>query len=133
MFRRGADRPARRRCRCPRLCHPLRAVRRGRTGERGGAPLRWSHPDAEGELPCYAVNVVDSTAAGDAFVGGLLCCLAELEAAADRIEHLIAELPRLHAMLRFAAACGALTVTRRGSFAAMPTSDEVPAFMAQQA
>lgn len=99
----------------------------------GGGPLRWFHPDAEGELPCYPVEVVDSTAAGDAFVGGLLCCLAELEAVHDRLDRLVSELPRLHAMLRFAAACGALTVTRRGSFAAMPRGDEVLAFMEQQA
>jgi Sugar kinases, ribokinase family len=47
----------------------------------GSRPLRWFHPDAEGELPCYPVEAVDTTAAGDAFVGGLLCCLAELDAA----------------------------------------------------
>ncbi len=99
----------------------------------GARPLRWFHPEAEGELPCYPVAVVDSTAAGDAFVGGLLCCLAELEAAPDRLDRLVAALPRLHAMLRFAAACGALTVTRQGSFAAMPRGDEVLAFMEQQA
>jgi fructokinase len=98
----------------------------------GGNAMRWFHPDAEGELPCYAVKTLDATAAGDAFVGGLLCWLAELEPGPDRIDHLVTELPRLHAMLRFAAACGALTVTRIGSFAAMPTGDEVIAFMAQQ-
>ena len=99
----------------------------------GAKPLRWFHPDAEGELPCYPTEVVDTTAAGDAFVGGLLCCLAELATGTDRIDHLVTELPRLHAMLRFAAACGALTVTRQGSFAAMPRGDEVLAFMEQQA
>jgi fructokinase len=99
----------------------------------GANPLRWFHPDAEGELPGYTVDVVDSTAAGDAFMGGLLCCLAELDAGAERLERLVTELPRLHAMLRFAAACGALTVTRQGSFAAMPRGGEVLAFMEQQA
>ena len=99
----------------------------------GAQPMRWFHPDADGELPGYAVTVVDSTAAGDAFVGGLLCCLAELEPTPGRIDQLVTELPRLHAMLRFAAACGALTVTRQGSFAAMPRGDEVLAFMEQQA
>lgn len=98
----------------------------------GARPLRWFHPDAEGELPGYAVDVVDSTAAGDAFVGGLLCCLAELGATPDRLDRLVSQLPRLHAMLRFAAACGALTVTRRGSFSAMPAGDEVLAFMQAQ-
>ncbi len=98
----------------------------------GANPLRWFHPDADGELPGYAVNVVDSTAAGDAFVGGLLCCLAELEPGSERLDRLVTHLPRLHAMLRFAAACGALTVTRKGSFSAMPSGDEVLAFMEQQ-
>ncbi|MEO6799873.1 MAG: carbohydrate kinase [Rhodanobacter sp.] len=99
----------------------------------GAKPVRWFHPDAEGELPGYAVAVVDSTAAGDAFVGGLLCGLADLEATPDRLDHLVGQLPRLHGMLRFAAASGALTVTRKGSFAAMPSGDEVRAFMANQA
>jgi fructokinase len=96
-------------------------------------PIRWFHPEAEGELPGYRVEVVDSTAAGDAFMGGLLCCLAELEATPDRIDLLVSQLPRVHAMLRFAAACGALSVTRRGAFAALPSGDEVLAFMDSQA
>jgi fructokinase len=99
----------------------------------GAGPLRWFHPDAEGELPCYPVKAVDSTAAGDAFVGGLLCRLSDLEPGPERIDQLVTDLPHLHAMLRFAAACGALTVTRQGSFAAMPDSDEVLNFMENQA
>jgi fructokinase len=99
----------------------------------GARPMRWFHPDAEGELPGYAVPVVDSTAAGDAFVGGLLCRLAELDGVPDRLDRLVSQLPRLHAMLRFAAACGALTVTRQGSFAAMPSGAEVLDFMEKQA
>jgi len=95
----------------------------------GSNTLRWFHPDADGEVPVYAVPAVDTTAAGDAFVGGLLCQLAALDATTDRLEHLITELPRLHATLRFAAACGALTVTRQGSFTAMPDEAEVLDFM----
>ncbi|HEY0198550.1 MAG TPA: carbohydrate kinase [Rhodanobacter sp.] len=96
-------------------------------------PLHWFHPDAEGKLPCYAVEAVDTTAAGDAFVGGLLCRLAELDAAPDRLDRLVTELPRLHAILRFAAACGALTVTRKGSFSALPHEQEVLDFMERNA
>ncbi len=99
----------------------------------GARALRWFHPDAEGEMPVYHVPTVDSTAAGDAFVGGLLHGLAALENRADQLDRLVAEMPRLHAMLRFAAACGALTVTRLGSFAAMPNETEVLAFMDTQA
>jgi len=99
----------------------------------GPHPIRWFHPDAEGELPGYAVDAVDATAAGDAFVGGLLCQLATLEPQPDRLDQLIGNLPRLHTMLRFAAASGALTVTRQGSFTAIPDHDEVLAFMEAQA
>ncbi|MHA6205299.1 carbohydrate kinase family protein [Dyella soli] len=95
--------------------------------------LRWFHPDVEGELPVYAVPAVDTTAAGDAFVGGLLFKLAGLDATSDRVDHLVTELPRLHAALRFAAACGALTVTRQGSFTAMPDEAEVAGFMENHA
>lgn len=99
----------------------------------GANPMRWYHPDAEGELPGYPVQTVDSTAAGDAFVGGLLCRLAELDEAADPIDRLVSLLPRLHAILRYAAACGALTATRQGSFHAIPHASEVESFMEARA
>ena len=94
-----------------------------------GNALRWFHPDVEGELPSYRVQAIDSNAAGDAFVGGLLCQLAELGGSAEQLQKLVSELPRLHAVLRYASACGALAVTRIGSFSAMPTDAEVRAFM----
>jgi fructokinase len=94
----------------------------------GAKGLRWFHPDAEGEMPVFSVPAVDTTAAGDAFVGGLLHRLSTLEGN-DRLDHLVGELPHLHATLRFAAACGALTVTRQGSFTAMPSESEVIQFM----
>ena len=93
------------------------------------APMRWFAPDAAGELPAYRVPAVDSTAAGDAFVGSLLYRLAAQAISPDELPALTAELPRLHATLRFAAAAGALTVTRQGSFTAMPDAAEVQAFM----
>ncbi|WP_049621785.1 carbohydrate kinase family protein [Frateuria defendens] len=93
-------------------------------------PIRWFHPDAEGVLPVYAVPMIDSTAAGDAFVGGLLHRLAlDGVASGAALDQLVSELPRLHTTLRFAAACGAITVTRQGSFTAMPEESEVLAFM----
>ena len=95
----------------------------------GPNPLRWFHPDAEGELPAYRVPAVDTTAAGDAFVGGLLLQLAEQRIGAGDLDTLVATLPRLHATLRHAAAAAAIAVTRQGSFASLPTTDEVLAFM----
>jgi len=94
----------------------------------GPRPLRWFRRDANGELPCPQVAAVDTTAAGDAFVGGLLCRLAALESAAA-FDALLHDEASLHGMLAFAAACGALTVTRQGSFSAMPSAAEVDAFL----
>ncbi|NUO73525.1 MAG: carbohydrate kinase [Frateuria sp.] len=94
----------------------------------GPRPLRWFARDARGELPCPRVEAVDTTAAGDAFVGGLLCRLAAL-GHADAFAALLHDQTALHDMLAFAAACGALTVTRQGSFTAMPSAREVHAFL----
>jgi fructokinase len=95
----------------------------------GSKPMRWFTRDAEGELPVDACEIVDSTAAGDAFVAGLLHQLAELQIGPQDVDAWIVDIHRLHATLLYAAACGALTVTRRGSFAAMPDHREVSAFM----
>ncbi|MBB6183422.1 fructokinase [Oleiagrimonas soli] len=95
----------------------------------GAAPLRWFARDAEGELPVFDSTVVDSTAAGDAFVAGLLQRLVDQDIDARNFDAFITALPQLHATLRYAAACGAITVTRRGSFAAMPTAQEVETYM----
>ena len=95
----------------------------------GPGTLRWFHPDAEGELPAYRVPAVDTTAAGDAFVGGLLQQLAEQQIGPHDLDALVTALPRLHALLLHAAAAGALTVTRQGSFTALPDIAEVHAFM----
>jgi fructokinase len=99
----------------------------------GAASMRWFTPGAHGELPSYRVPAVDSTAAGDAFVGSLLYRLAAQAIGPAELPALATDLPRLHATLRFAAAAGALTVTRQGSFSAMPDAAEVQAFMESRA
>ena len=72
-------------------------------GERGSLLL-----DASGEraLPAHAVDVVDTTAAGDAFCGALAVALAEGAPASDAVA--------------FANAAGALAVTRLGAEPSMP-------------
>lgn len=99
----------------------------------GDKTMRWFHPDMDGQLPCYSVPMVDATAAGDAFVGGLLYQLAALEGTGkERLQPLLDSLLKLHAVLRYAAACGAIAVTRQGSFTAMPTDAETRHFMETQ-
>jgi len=98
----------------------------------GAAPLRWYTRDDEGEVPSFRVTTVDTTAAGDAFVGGVLYGLAERGGTGAAFADFCADRGAITATLRFAAAVGALAVTRKGSFAAMPTLDEVQQLLQQQ-
>ena len=62
-------------------------------------------------VPAFAVDVVDTTAAGDAFNAGLAVALAERRSFREA--------------LTFASAVGALTCTRRGAQPSLPHRDEV--------
>jgi ribokinase len=66
-------------------------------------------------LPAYLVTVVDTTAAGDAFVGAFAVALAEGQ--------------HLRQATQMAIAAGALAVTRMGAQPAMPGRAELDAFM----
>ncbi len=66
-------------------------------------------------VPGHRVEVVDTTAAGDAFVGGFAVALAEGRGPAEAV--------------RFANAAGALAVTKLGAQPSLPTRSEVEAFL----
>ncbi len=69
-------------------------------------------------VPAFPVEAVDTVAAGDAFNGALAVALAEGRP--------------LREALRWAAAAGALSVTRRGAQPSMPTRAEVEALWQTQ-
>ncbi|HZU24607.1 MAG TPA: ribokinase [Bryobacteraceae bacterium] len=79
----------------------------------------YSGPEGEFFSPAFPVTAVDATAAGDTFNGALAVALAE-----DR--------PIVEA-LRFANAAAALSVTRVGAQASVPSRAEVDRFLATQA
>lgn len=98
----------------------------------GSAPLRQLTRRGEELLPVFPVQAVNTTGAGDAFVGGLLNRLALEKVDTKNLAGFLADAVRVHEALRFAAACGALCVTRHGAFEAMPTLPEVGAFLKRQ-
>ena len=98
----------------------------------GAAPVRWFTRSSSGSLNTFSVRVVDTTAAGDAFVGGWLKALVDRGTSRATLAALLSERERLTECLRYAAACGALATTRHGAFAAMPSADEVRALLATQ-
>jgi fructokinase len=99
----------------------------------GAEPMRWFSRSARGTVQGYAVEAVDTTAAGDAFVGGLLARLDAEHVTPATFDALVDDTARLDDLIRFAAACGAITATRKGSFTAIPDQAEVKAFMEKHA
>ncbi|MFQ3612972.1 MAG: ribokinase [Cyanobacteriota bacterium] len=84
----------------------------------GGAGLVWADGKDRGYLPAHAVNVVDTTAAGDGFCGALAACLAAGGS--------------LQEALRFANAAAALAVTRAGAQPSLAQRAEIEVFLADQ-
>ena len=88
----------------------------------GARPLRWWWAGQEGEQEAFAVSVVDTTGAGDAFMAGLLHRLCARPAGDGG---LLPGPAQLAAAVRFATACGALTCTAAGAIDAQPTAAAV--------
>ncbi|OON36998.1 aminoimidazole riboside kinase [Izhakiella australiensis] len=77
----------------------------------------------EQHFPAVSARVVDTTGAGDAFVGGLLSELARLQAWRSS---------PLDRAINSANYCGAAAVTRRGAMTALPDAQALAAFHAAQ-
>lgn len=95
----------------------------------GAAPIRWWTRRACGTAPTIRVAAVDTTAAGDAFVAGLLLRLAELGVHAGALADALDDAGTRADLLRHAAAAGALATTRYGAFAAMPSRAQLQALL----
>jgi ribokinase len=86
---------------------------------RGAAGAEYRDGDARWRVPAYPVTPVDTTGAGDTFLGFFL---AALDAGLDG-----------EAALRRASAASAIQVTRPGAADAIPTAAEVDGFMSAEA
>ncbi|NOU87389.1 carbohydrate kinase [Paenibacillus sp. LMG 31460] len=76
-------------------------------------------------IPGQPVAAVDTTGAGDSFVGGMLYQLVALGAAPATIVDVLAETGAAEQVFAFANRVGAITTTRRGAIPALPTLAEV--------
>ncbi|MDF2786969.1 MAG: fructokinase [Neobacillus sp.] len=71
----------------------------------------------------YSVEPVDTTGAGDAFIGGFLYQLLELQSNPENLEEVLRD--HQEHILKFANASGALTTTGKGAISALPNKSEV--------
>lgn len=84
----------------------------------GPEGCRYYTKEFSGRVKGLKVDAVDTTGAGDAFVAGILSQLA-------KDLSLLQNEDRLREALKFANACGALTVKERGAIPALPTREAV--------
>jgi len=70
-----------------------------------------------------AVKPIDTTGAGDAFVGGLIAYLAQSDQ--------WSEVAHIHEAVKWANSCGALATTQKGAMTALPMQTELAAYLAE--
>ncbi|XP_071710734.1 probable fructokinase-5 [Rutidosis leptorrhynchoides] len=91
-------------------------------GEKG---CRYYTKNFKGKVPGYSVKAVDTTGAGDSFVGSLLVSMA-------KDTSIFTDEAKLKQALAFSNACGAICTTKKGAIPALPTVTEAQALMSSK-
>lgn len=81
-------------------------------------------PYFEVSHPGFVVDTVDTTGAGDAFMGAFLGKVAEHDKPLDELTK-----EELYEMLRFSNAVAAISTTQKGAISSLPTKNQVLAFL----
>ncbi|MBS4178139.1 carbohydrate kinase family protein [Lederbergia citrea] len=92
-------------------------------GEKG---CFYRHGSSTGHVPGFSVEVIDTTGAGDAFLGGILYQLLNVESLSE-LSH-----QNVRDMTMFANAVGAIVTTKKGALSSMPTLGEVNSLLEGQ-
>ncbi|CAN1340619.1 Probable fructokinase-5 [Linum perenne] len=88
----------------------------------GPKGCRYFTKNFKGSVGGYSVKAVDTTGAGDAFVGSFLVSVAKDPSIFENEE-------KLKEALAFSNACGAICTTQKGAIPALPTSNDALALM----
>ncbi|EOY04849.1 hypothetical protein QUC31_017055 [Theobroma cacao] len=102
-----------------KLWHPNLTLLLVTLGEKGS---RYYTKNFHGSVDAFHVNTVDTTGAGDSFVGALLCKIVEDPTILENES-------KLREVLKFANACGAITTTKKGAIPALPTEADALALI----
>lgn len=90
----------------------------------GAGPVEYITRQYRGKIATPTVDVIDTTAAGDAFSAGVLRGLC----AASDLDLVVSDQACIESLIEFAVRCGSLTTTRAGAFPALPVFAEVAEF-----
>ncbi|KAK1391116.1 Fructokinase-2 [Heracleum sosnowskyi] len=101
------------------LWHPNLKLLLVTLGEKG---CSYYTKNFHGNVPGFKVKTIDTTGAGDSFVGSLLCKLV-------KDGSILTDEAKLKEVLKYACACGAITTTKKGAIPALPTDPEVQTLM----
>lgn len=98
----------------------------------GHNPLTYYMKDGKSILSPPLANTVDSTAAGDAFVGGFLYSLAVENIVPEKLVNMRVKSQDLMKYVKFASACGAFAVTKKGAFTALAEHGDLVKFFEEE-
>lgn len=96
------------------LWHPNLKLLLVTLGEEG---CKYYTKNFQGKIAGFRVKTIDTTGAGDSFIGALLCKMVQDQS-------IITDEAKLKEVLKFACACGAITTTKKGAIPALPTESE---------
>ncbi len=91
----------------------------------GSEPISYYTKNYSGTYTAPKVDVVDTTAAGDAFVGGFLAQIALSNSSLKTFDSWILNFENILNSIDFASKCGAFTVSKFGAFAALPYKSDI--------
>ncbi|XP_074591120.1 fructokinase-1-like [Curcuma longa] len=97
------------------LWHPNLKLMLVTLGDKG---CKYYTEDFQGLIGSFPVKQVDTTGAGDAFVGGMLRGIEEDRSA-------LQDEKKLREVLKFANACGTIIATKKGAISSLPNVSEV--------
>ncbi|MED6170805.1 carbohydrate kinase PfkB [Stylosanthes scabra] len=101
------------------LWHPNLKLLLVTLGEHGS---RYYTKNFHGSVDAFHVKTVDTTGAGDSFVGSLLSKIVDDQS-------ILEDEARLRTVLTYSNACGAITTTKKGAIPALPNDEDVLALI----
>ncbi len=94
-----------------------------------GNPIKWYTQSNQGSISPPNVRPIDTTAAGDAFIGGFLFHLSKHLITRSKLLDWLKEVNNIENSLSFASACGAHAVSIYGAFPSLPSQSTLQPFL----